>query len=149
MHDILFALLSVLACLLQLGHGCDAPVKGLEVLEPGDLCLDESPLEVGVDDAGGLGGLGSLEHRPGLDLLVSGSEKVDEVETLVPDLDDPGEDALGLVLGSGESNLGGLLGALVEEGFLLVGVIPESPELLLELDGKGDADASAMALDPV
>jgi len=116
----------------------------LEVLETRDLSLDKSPLEVGVNDPSCLGCLGTLEDRPCLDLLVPGSKEVDEVEALVPYLDDPGEDGLGLVLGSGQTDLCGLGGALLEEGLLLVGVVPESPKLLLKLDGKGNADYAAM-----
>ena len=45
-----------------------------EVLEADDLGLDKTLLEVGVDDAGGLRGLGALRDRPCASFLRAGGE---------------------------------------------------------------------------
>src|SRR5215831_19567583 len=54
-----------------------------EVLPPDDLGLDEAALEVGVDDARGLRGLGAALDGPGAALVGAGREEGDEVEDLV------------------------------------------------------------------
>src|SRR5690349_23004463 len=60
-HDVVLALHADPTSLLGLEHGAGSD----EVVEGDDLGLDEAALEVGVDDAGGLGGRGALLDRPG------------------------------------------------------------------------------------
>src|SRR4051812_43161436 len=71
-----------LAFELQLGVRAAGSLGAVldEVLPPDDLGLDEAALEVGVDDARRLGGLGAALDRPGAALVGAGGEEGDEVE---------------------------------------------------------------------
>ena len=53
------------------------------------LGADEAFLEVGVDDAGGLGGGGTALHRPGSRLLGAGGEEGEQAQQRVALADDP------------------------------------------------------------
>src|SRR5690606_8578052 len=70
LHDVVLALHAGLA--LRAGLGDRAGLD--EVGEGDDLGLDEALLEVGVDDAGGLGGGGAALDGPGAGLLGAGGE---------------------------------------------------------------------------
>ena len=58
-HDVFFAFAADFALGFGVGHGAE----GLQVFEGDDLGTDEATLEVGVDLAGGLGGLGAGTRR--------------------------------------------------------------------------------------
>ena len=90
-HDVLFAFGRELACIAALGLAAELH----EVLPPDDLGLDEAALEVGVDDAGGLGGEGALRDRPGANFLHAGREIRREAQQLVAGADDGVEARLG------------------------------------------------------
>ncbi len=52
------------------------------------LGADEAALEIGMDRAGRLGGLGAAPHRPGARLLGAGGEEGDEVEQVIARADE-------------------------------------------------------------
>ena len=85
LHDIILALDSEFA-------GGAAGKLGLErdeVIVLYDLGADETLLEVGVDDSGGLRGLVALVDGLGADLIGAGGEECMEVEQRVGGLDEP------------------------------------------------------------
>ena len=65
LHDVVLAFDARLAGGLGVGHR----TCGDQVVEADDLGLDEAALEVGVDDAGSLGGGGALADGPGARFL--------------------------------------------------------------------------------
>src|SRR5699024_9880464 len=70
LHDVVLALAAHQAALF--GHGHRAALH--QLVKADDLRPDEAPLEVGVDLARRLGGLGALCDGPGPDLGLSGGE---------------------------------------------------------------------------
>src|SRR5579864_331322 len=76
LHHVVLALQPYLATFA----GDSVGAGGLEVGEGHDLGLDESPLEVGVDDTRGLRGGGAAPHRPGPHLGLTGGEEGEQVE---------------------------------------------------------------------
>src|SRR5450631_2953004 len=75
----------LLAFELQLGVGAAGALGAVldEVFPPDHFGLDEAALEVGVDDARGLRGLGAALDGPGAALVGAGGEEGDEVQDLV------------------------------------------------------------------
>ena len=76
LHHVLLALLPVLS-----GRPDGLLRPELPQVRKGHhLGADEAALKVGVDGACGLRGLGALADLPALDLILAGSEEVDEVD---------------------------------------------------------------------
>ena len=71
-HDVVAALLTELAFLLDLGHGA---VGGHEIVVGDDVGLDEALFEVGVNHAGGLRGGPALVDLPSAHLLDACSQE--------------------------------------------------------------------------
>ncbi len=74
--------------------GGDA-AQGGDVLVGDDLGLDEALLEIGVDHAGGLRGLGADVDRPSADLLFAGGEVGLQPEQGVGGADQRGDPGVG------------------------------------------------------
>ena len=72
------------------GHGA----HGHQVVVGDDLRPDETTLEVGVDLAGGLGGLGALDDGPGPALVLAAGEEGDQPQQGVAGPDEPVQAAL-------------------------------------------------------
>jgi len=87
LHDIFLAFLAQLAGIAGAGFAVER-----DIIVVGDgLGADESPLEVGMDFAGGLRRLGAFLDRPGARFLGADREESDEVEEVVAGTDDAGE----------------------------------------------------------
>jgi len=71
LHFVRLAFLTVLSCFFHLGHAGCSLMQRLEVVECANLSLDETALEVCVDDAGCLWREGALHDGPRSDLLWS------------------------------------------------------------------------------
>ena len=91
LDDIVLALGAHPARLLGAGLAAVAD----EILIGDGLGADEAALEIGVDDAGGLGRLGAFLDRPGARFLGAGGEEGDQMEQVVAGADDAGEAGLG------------------------------------------------------
>src|SRR5690606_4219346 len=101
--------------------------------EGDDLGLDEALLEVGVDDAGGLGGGGAALDGPGAGLLGPGGEVGLQAEGVEADAGDGGE--AGLVGAGGLEEFHGVLLVQLGEVGLQLGV---------EEDRLGGGDQGAL-----
>src|SRR5262249_5310943 len=81
LHDVVLALHAGLPSSTRSGHGPEVDEIGV----PDDLGLDEATLEVGVDDAGGLGRRGALLDGPGTGLLGPSGEVRLQAQGVEPD----------------------------------------------------------------
>ena len=84
LNDVLLSLLAVLAFRLHSRH----VLQFEEILAFHDLGADEALLEICMDDARSLGGFRSVADRPGSHLVLTRREEVNQVQRLVPRLDD-------------------------------------------------------------
>ena len=129
LHHVVLALHAGLA----LGAGLGDRARLDQVVEGDDLGLDEALLEVGVDDAGRLGGGGALLDGPGAGLLGAGRQVGLQAEGVEADAGEGGQ--AGLLLADGLEELQRLL--LVELGE--VGL-----QLGVEEDRLGGGDQGAL-----
>ena len=90
LHHVVLALHAGLA----LGAGLGDRAGLDQVVEGDDLGLDEALLEVGVDDAGGLGGGGALLDGPGAGFLGAGREVGLQAEGVEADAGEGGQAGL-------------------------------------------------------
>src|SRR5579875_1173686 len=102
-HDVVLALHAGLAQRSDGGHRSGRHQVGVA----DDLGLDEAPLEVGVDDAGGFGGGGGRIIKKSTGLLGPGGQEGLQSEGVEPDVDQL--DQAGLVLPVAGEELGRLL----------------------------------------
>ena len=79
LHDVVLALAADQTLCLGGSHGA----AGLHILKGNDLGADEPPLKVGVDLAGGLGGLGALFDGPGPALVGARGQEGNEAQQSV------------------------------------------------------------------
>src|SRR5699024_1972865 len=115
-HHVVLALHTDPALGLGLSHG-----TGLhQLVEGDDLRLDEAALEVGVDDAGGLGRCGSLGDGPGARFLGAGGEVGLQTERVEADAGQLVQARL--LLTGGFEHLGGLVLVELDELGLELGV---------------------------